>query len=306
MLAKVLGFKGVRNLGILQFATADQDTLKYISSSAAIKGGFLEILEVSEAGSVNELIVLNKSGMFVFLMDGDILVGAKQNRVVNTSILLAPNTKTRIPVSCVERGRWKFVSDKFAPTDYSAPLFLRAEKAAHVKQSLSRARGFAADQGEIWRGVDERHRDHGVLSETASLSDLYDQKKDSFEEFVQQFTQSLEANGMAVFFSKELLSVDIFNRKEIFAEYFPKLLRGVAIETFSMKAKKNAVAEGEAKYRTLEFLDGLESVPGEEFPGVGVGMERRFDTPGMTGFELRFQSLLVHATVLRLSGGAAW
>jgi hypothetical protein len=56
----MLGFKAVRNLGILQFSTADQDTLKYISSSTAIKGGFLEVLEVSEAGSVNGLFVVNK------------------------------------------------------------------------------------------------------------------------------------------------------------------------------------------------------------------------------------------------------
>jgi hypothetical protein len=66
----MLGFKAVRSLGILQFYTADQGTLKYTSSSAAINGGVLEVLKVSEAGSVNELCAVNNSGMFVFLMKG--------------------------------------------------------------------------------------------------------------------------------------------------------------------------------------------------------------------------------------------
>jgi len=75
---------------VVQLATADQDTLKYISSEAAIKADLLRVTEVSESGSVNELLVLNGSDAFVFLMDGDILLGAKQNRVLNTSVFSRP------------------------------------------------------------------------------------------------------------------------------------------------------------------------------------------------------------------------
>lgn len=45
--------------------------------------------EVSEAGSVPSLRVVNKGERAVFLLDSEELVGAKQNRILNTSVLIA-------------------------------------------------------------------------------------------------------------------------------------------------------------------------------------------------------------------------
>lgn len=41
-----------------------------------------------------------------FLLDGEELVGAKQNRILNLSILVPGQTSLEIPVSCVEQSRW--------------------------------------------------------------------------------------------------------------------------------------------------------------------------------------------------------
>jgi hypothetical protein len=40
--------------------------------------------------------------------DGEQLVGAKQNRILNMTVLVAAETEVTIPVSCVERGRWGY------------------------------------------------------------------------------------------------------------------------------------------------------------------------------------------------------
>ena len=305
MLTKALGFTGVRGLGVVQLATADQDTLKYISSEAAIKADLLRVTEVSESGSVNELLVLNGSDAFVFLMDGDILLGAKQNRVLNTSVFLAPMSKTRIPVSCVERGRWQYHSHSFRSTDYVAPTFLRSEKARQVNSNLKAHKGHAANQGAIWAGVDRHRMAHGVNSPTDSLADVYSRKEAEFKKFVDQFKAEPGANGMAFFRGKHLVSIDLFNRREIFQEYFPKILRGIASDTFHSEAKSPSPGEAEACYRAVEFIDSLDALEGEEFPGVGTGSERRFETADVTGFALKYQNLMVHCTALRILSEAA-
>src|SRR5262245_49563303 len=62
--------------------------LIYRTLDEALAAGDLEVTEISEAGSVPTLKVTNKGEELVFLMAGEQLVGAKQNRVLNASIMV--------------------------------------------------------------------------------------------------------------------------------------------------------------------------------------------------------------------------
>lgn len=85
----------------------------YLTLEEALEQGCSEVTEVSPAGTVSELLFTNHGDRSVLLLDGEALVGAKQDRVLNLSIL-APARKTiRIPVSCVEAGRWSARSQAF-------------------------------------------------------------------------------------------------------------------------------------------------------------------------------------------------
>ena len=80
-------------------------------------GDAVVIEEVSHGGHVPTLVVTNTADRPVLLLDGEELVGAKQNRVLNTTVLVARGARLDIPVSCVEQGRWSYTSRRFAPGD---------------------------------------------------------------------------------------------------------------------------------------------------------------------------------------------
>src|SRR5262245_34842099 len=71
-------------------------------------GDRVRITEVDEEGSVPELRLANLGNLPLLLLDGEQLVGAKQNRILNMTVLVAARSEVTIPVSCVERGRWGY------------------------------------------------------------------------------------------------------------------------------------------------------------------------------------------------------
>lgn len=300
MQVRVVSFQKHKRLSVVQLLTAQQNTFDYISGPKAIKDDLIQVKEVSESGSVNNLFVFNLSEKYVFFMDGDILMGAKQNRVLNTSVLLAPNSKVTLPVSCVEQGRWRDVSDRFNNADNITPQKIRAMKSRAVKDNLRVSGKHMADQGEVWNEVENYQELFKVNSPTMNLNEVYEKNEKNFESFVKKFQLNNDANGLAIFSDKKLLNVDIFNKTEIYQEYFPKILKSTAMEISQLEDKPNDITEAEAAFKTASLFDSLEKIEYTEHRGVGAGQEKRFDTDELTGFELNFKNNLIHLTALNI------
>jgi len=77
-----------KNLALYPLLSTYSAGLEYLLLDEALSEGLIEVVEVSEGGSVPELKVMNKSVKLVLILDGEELVGAKQNRIVNTTILV--------------------------------------------------------------------------------------------------------------------------------------------------------------------------------------------------------------------------
>src|SRR5262245_37956479 len=83
----------------------DKPGPRYLTLDEALEAQLAEITEISAEGNVPELLFWNKGDDPILLVDGEQLIGAKQNRVLNLTILVRPKSRIKIPVSCVEQGR---------------------------------------------------------------------------------------------------------------------------------------------------------------------------------------------------------
>ncbi|MFQ6107780.1 MAG: ARPP-1 family domain-containing protein [Thermoplasmata archaeon] len=111
----------------------------YVLLSDALESGQVEITEVSEGGAVPVVRVTNRDSKPVLMIDGEELVGCKQNRMLNSTILVPARSTIDVPVSCIERSRWNYTSGRFR-NGVMPPTTLLGMKAKQVASEL-RARG---------------------------------------------------------------------------------------------------------------------------------------------------------------------
>src|SRR5262249_20180263 len=141
------------SLAVFPLFSAPDRAVEYLLSDEAIHAGSVTVEEISEGGSVPNLLVTNRGDSRVLFLEGEELRGAKQNRVLNTSVLIAAQSKTPIPVSCVEAGRWRYRTRHFVGGGSHSSSKLRhiLKKSSYL--SMKAGRGYTSDQTEVWSEV---------------------------------------------------------------------------------------------------------------------------------------------------------
>src|SRR3954471_706558 len=141
------------SLFVFPLFSPPEGVVDYLLSDEAIASGSVTVEEVSEGGSVPDLLVTNAGDSRVLFLEGEELRGAKQNRVLNTSVLVAAHSKTPIPVSCVEQGRWRYRTKHFSSGGSHSSSKLRRHLKESVTRSLKSGQGHTSDQGAVWTEV---------------------------------------------------------------------------------------------------------------------------------------------------------
>ena len=164
-----------KNLTMFPLLTSADGELGYLTLGKVLENGLAEISEVSEGGSVPELRFSNKAELPVLIVDGEELVGAKQNRVANLTILAPAKTTIVIPVSCVEAGRWRYDRDDFIASERAHFARGRAAKVATVSHSMHSEGSRRSDQGRVWADISAKAARMEVHAPTQAMGDIYDQ-----------------------------------------------------------------------------------------------------------------------------------
>jgi len=229
----------------------------YVGLDEATAGG-LVVTEVDEAGSVETLLVVNPLGAAALLYEGEELAGAKQNRVLERSILVAAGSKLEIPAKCVEQGRWSYRSRRFAA----------APRAAHPELRRLRHDLGAPSQRAVWGEVAAKSARLGVRSATGAAEQMYVDRRASLDEYVQALPRRDGQSGVIVGIAGELVCLDYVSRSDVFAGLYLKLLRGYALSAIERPLEKPL------RRRNLgRFLGELELAKRSRRPAAGLGEE---------------------------------
>jgi hypothetical protein len=290
-----------RNLCLFPLFEGDDMPPEYLSLKTALERKLVEITEVSEAGSVPNLKVLSQAEVPVLLIDGEELKGAKQNRVVNTSLLLAAKSETVIPVSCTEAGRWRYDTPGFSESGYMMSSESRINKSRRLHQSLKAFQKYDANQSEVWNDVRHLHASSRTFSSTGAMSDAYEQKQGDLEEFMKAFPLLDGQKGLVVFMNGKLIGVDYVSRHDVYKDLHEKLVKShVVVALYKDTSLFDSV---NLQIDAHLFLQSLAETPdSDEFKPVGLGADLRFDTPAAGGAALVFEGKVIHLTAFRKPG----
>jgi flavodoxin len=270
----------------------------------AIKTEKFTVTEINEGGNVPELKAVNELDTDVLILDGEELVGAKQNRIVNTTIIIGMGKEVVIPVSCVEQGRWHYRSRKFSSGKSNLYADLRRKKAKAVLHSLKRNASYEADQHEIWDDIKQKAANFSVDSDTEAMNDIFESYDDEIKKYENQFKILQGQVGFVAMIGKKIAGLDIFGSRSVLPKIYSKILRGYIFDALDQdragrkkESLKSQTEQAEIKKLMEEvntFLKNLETAKKESFKSVGEGNEFRFGNKQVNGFALVNNEEVVH------------
>lgn len=273
------------------FAEDDVRPAEYTPIGAALRAGSAKITEVSEGGDVPTLALENLTDIPVLIIDGEELLGARQNRISNLTILAPGKHTLPLPVSCVERGRWSYRSREFAESPDIMFREARAKKSRSVSRSMEMRGQRVSDQGSVWEDIDALSAKLGYNSPTSAMQDVYSSRRAPLEEYLDGVSVADNQIGAIFAINGDSAGMELFDSTDTFRTYLPKILRSYALDALANQTLSPTKAHDEEAAR---LLDSILELDAKSFPAIGLGQDLRLDSPTITGGALTQNGQVIH------------
>ena len=283
-------------MGVLPVLKTNSEHQEYLTLKEAMIQDLIKITELNDSGAVPELKVINNADIPVLILDGEELMGAKQNRIVNTSILLKEKSETIIPVSCVEQGRWSYTSKNFQDSDRIASFHLRNVKSTSVKHSVESSGEYLSDQGAVWNEVHKLQNKMEVNSPTSAMGDVYDAKSIDLQEFVEAFDLVEGQKGLMVFVDGEIIGLDVVSNESAYRHLHEKLIKSYSLDSMVKEKKINTEINPD---KAQKFVENILKSNISKNKSVGYGFDYRFASNLYTGSSLVYKDEVIHASFFK-------
>ncbi len=272
-----------KNLKIFPIiSTKVLSTQNYVTLDQASNKGWLKIKEIG-SGQVNAVEIKNTGNQPVFAMTGEMITGAKQDRMLNQDVLLPPKSGwVRVPVYCVEHGRWVSVSSEFKSGELLVPNAVRSKAKIHESQA------------EVWDEITASQDMLGIASGTGAVRANYENKaiEKKVSEYVEKFRKmpnlSNSTIGVVVTIGNRIICFDLFANNSLLKKLWKKLIKSYAMDAI-------AGATGSIDRSDVEnFLEAFDQANYISTGTPGLGQLMKIDSDFGKGSVLLYKSAVVH------------
>ena len=254
-----------------------------LTMAEAVEAGKFKIAELEEGASVNTLEVRNDTAKYVILLAGEMVRGAKQDRIISFDVVVPPRGKVGVDAFCVEAGRWTEVSKHFEYEKEIAPAGVRA--AAQGKQN----------QSEVWAEVSKVNAERGAVTGTDALTASYDDPAfqadvEKYEKALKGLAKNKEVVGVIVVAEGKVKAGDVFANHDLFAAVWPRLLTSYAMDA-ALAGELGKVPPASA---IESYLAQLEDAEREMTFEDGTQNRSSLSAGEMAAYELEYKGKKVH------------
>jgi hypothetical protein len=282
----------VGSLAVFALIADGPPSVQYVSFAEASQHG-ATVKELDGGASVNDLTVHNALDESVLLYEGEEVLGAQQNRTLDVSVLVAAKSSLRVPVSCVEAGRWdgRRHDEAFAPAPQTANPRLRQMKNTQVRASVAAGFDARAAQGEVWREVSETAARHGVNSDTSAMHDVFERRRQQLDQVGREIKMNCSQVGMLAAVGGRFTVLDFVSDVDAFGSLHGPLVQGYSFDALDVPAAPPPSSDD-----ARDFIELLLAAPFTARPAVGLGENVSFAFGGLAGTGLVCEGELVTLT----------
>lgn len=287
------------NLALIPLLAGHQATSAgrpgYLLYQQAQDMGLISIEEVTESGAVGELRVVNRADRPVLLVEGEVLLGMKQTRVLNLTILVAAHASLEVPVSCVESGRWRAVSEEATgKAAINLAPSVRAAKTVTVARSMRSGRTFASDQQAVWARVDRVLDRHGASAPSRSYADLADGTVAHLTGIASSVEPASGQVGVIACVAGRVACVDVFEAPEVLASLWSGLIASYQAEALMVDSTTSKPLGARADAAARRWFRSIAAGSASVGPDIGLGSHVTVVAPDLEAAALLHGSQVVH------------
>lgn len=279
-----------KNLVMFPLLGGDMSEPGYLTFEEALATNRARVTEVSASGSVPELRFENDCDKPIFLLDGEELIGAKQNRMLNLTIMVPAKSSINIPVSCVEAGRWNSVSKEFGSSGRAQYSKVRARKMGHVSESLRQEGSRRSNQSDVWADIDNKMASMSVESETNSADEMYTHHGESVESYVSAIRHVPGQCGAVFSINGRVIGMDLFDHVLTMNRMLPKLIRSYSMDAIEKRSINYPLDMAGPDHLLSDIIESQ----AEWFSAVGLGEDLRLTGNLCQGAALCINERIVH------------